>query len=209
MLAPNPAEFTEEYELSLPLILRMGGGTLNPLELHDCELGASTDILSTSAAPESLDSFPGLEAGNGAFSDKWSDWCATPWADGIDGVEDAFWRVAVAQLFGEKNIFSACIVDDSGAFLFCGDSFESIFSIWLWLALMFEPPSFFFVNGLLVTSKEWSFCVIFGWFRWFCSCLKFLSDPSKSRRLVISFLMSFNRSRSAANDTEIYEIAQL
>lgn len=180
-------------------MLRIGGGTLNPLELHDCELAASTDILSTSAAPESAESLPGLQADNGALADM-SDWLHAPCTDRIDGVDDAFWCVGVVQLFGEKNILSDSCDDDSGSFLMCGDSFKSPLSMWFWLMEMFEP-SFFFSCGPQFKSNELSLCEIFAEAKWFCSCLKFFSDPSKSRRRDISFLMSFKRSRSAAKVT--------
>lgn len=183
-------------------MLRIGGGTLNPLELHDCELAASADILSTSAAPESADSLPRLHADNGALVNI-SDWLHAPCTERTDGVDDAFWRVGVVQLFGEKKMLSECCDDDNGSFLACVDSFKSILSMGFW-PMQLIGASFFFGCGPQFKSNEWSFCEMIGEAKWFCCCFKFFSEPSKSRRRDISFLMSFKRSRSAASVTEIW-----
>lgn len=174
-------------------MFRIGGGTEYPLELHDCKLAASIDIFNMSAAPESVESLPGLQMPEFALFRGFSDWMPPPWLDRNDGVEDAFWRFD--QLLGEYSCPSAGGIDS----LFTrGDSLGIDFSTSFFFCMKFESRICSFCTTDVLACGICSGC---GWIWCVCCCFKFFSEPSNSRRRAISFLISFKRSLSAANVT--------
>lgn len=175
-------------------MLRIGGGTEYPLELLDCRLPASIDMFSISTAPESVESFPWLQFPRfGLF--EWLSDCVQP-APRNDGVDDAFCRFA--QLLGEYNKPSA---DWIVSLLTRGESCGMDFSTSFFFCKKFESNICSFCTPDVLGCCS---CIGCGWIWCVCCCFKFFSDEfweSYSRRLAISFLISFNRSRSAAKVT--------